>query len=455
VAELYRRYWRAARAAAYGITADFALAEDAASEAFCAALAGLGDLRDPQRFGPWLHTIVVRTARRLAAARSRENKAEKQRSAGAKTHPPSDSAEQRELAALLREAVDRLPDILREAVCLFYFEGYNIDEAALFLDVPAGTFKRRLHDARQRLRDTAQQILEGRRPMSPERDAVLQQLRNYLDQGGDAEAFCGVLRQAYSLRPPPLELIHKILKQHWGRARSQLEQDNEKERWFREMMARWYGPSERAQDPNHPVGAVARAIQAALPEFELWQVDAATATESILKDTHEPLPPGFAQGKAVSYVRPTRGIVLLRPDGSMLTQPELLRSKPNGGSAAPKVEDQEMRISDVLDLTWMRPEAIELRSVEELLRRLVEAVLPGTPARFGSHEDPRCRCALRLELGDVLLPGAVGGVHYPWPGSPPETSTAHARIFLETWATVRSGQTIELVEFSLSPPLTQ
>ena len=34
IAELYRRYWRAARAAAYGVTADFALAEDAASEAF-------------------------------------------------------------------------------------------------------------------------------------------------------------------------------------------------------------------------------------------------------------------------------------------------------------------------------------------------------------------------------------------------------------------------------------
>ncbi len=30
IAELYRRYWRAARATAYGVTGDFAIAEDAA-----------------------------------------------------------------------------------------------------------------------------------------------------------------------------------------------------------------------------------------------------------------------------------------------------------------------------------------------------------------------------------------------------------------------------------------
>ncbi len=67
IAELYRRYWRASRAAAYGVTGDLSLAEDAASEAFYAALDGLPNLRDAQRFGPWLRTIAVRTARRRTA----------------------------------------------------------------------------------------------------------------------------------------------------------------------------------------------------------------------------------------------------------------------------------------------------------------------------------------------------------------------------------------------------
>jgi DNA-directed RNA polymerase specialized sigma24 family protein len=71
IAKLYRRYWRAARATAYGMTVDLNLAEDAASEAFYDALDNLQALNDTHRFGPWLHTIVVRTAIRLKTARSK------------------------------------------------------------------------------------------------------------------------------------------------------------------------------------------------------------------------------------------------------------------------------------------------------------------------------------------------------------------------------------------------
>src|SRR6478672_8746214 len=62
MAELFSRYWRAVRAAAFGITGEFASAEDAAAEAFKEALVSIGSLRDPDRFGPWLRTIAVRKA---------------------------------------------------------------------------------------------------------------------------------------------------------------------------------------------------------------------------------------------------------------------------------------------------------------------------------------------------------------------------------------------------------
>ena len=58
IAELYGRYWRAARAAAYGVTADLSLAEDTASEAFSIAVSSMADLRDSQRLGPWLPHVV-------------------------------------------------------------------------------------------------------------------------------------------------------------------------------------------------------------------------------------------------------------------------------------------------------------------------------------------------------------------------------------------------------------
>src|SRR4029434_5974198 len=63
IGELFSRYWRAARAAAFGVTGEFASAEDAAAEGFRQALAGMDGLRDPSRFGPWLRTIVIRKAR--------------------------------------------------------------------------------------------------------------------------------------------------------------------------------------------------------------------------------------------------------------------------------------------------------------------------------------------------------------------------------------------------------
>src|SRR5215468_55201 len=63
IGQLFSRYWRAARAAAFGVSGEFAAAEDAAAEGFRQALAGLDKLRDPSRFGPWLRTIVIRQAR--------------------------------------------------------------------------------------------------------------------------------------------------------------------------------------------------------------------------------------------------------------------------------------------------------------------------------------------------------------------------------------------------------
>ncbi len=238
VAHLYRRYWRAARAAAYGVTADLALAEDAASEAFCAALEHLADLRDPQRFGPWLRTIAVRTAQRLAAARRKRNQVERQKQPDSQAHAPASRLEREELAGLIHQAVGTLPATLREALSLFYFEGYSTDEAARFLDVPVGTLKRRLHDARRRLHDVAEQILKGKKPMDPKREQILQQLRNFAEKGGDTEEFIEVMRQAWSLRPPPWELLRKVRQQHWGKMASRLKQDESNVQQLRQFMAR-------------------------------------------------------------------------------------------------------------------------------------------------------------------------------------------------------------------------
>lgn len=64
---------------------------------------------------------------------------------------PADAFASAEDGASLRQAVDRLPEGLRQAVLLVYYQGLRYREAAEVLGVPVGTVKSRLHAAIQRL----------------------------------------------------------------------------------------------------------------------------------------------------------------------------------------------------------------------------------------------------------------------------------------------------------------
>ncbi len=107
-----------------------------------------------------------------------------------------------------------------------------------------------------------------------------------------------------------------------------------------------------------------------------------------------------------------------------------------------------MRVSDVLDLTWMTGGGLELRSVQDLLERLAAPVLPGTAVRFSTYDEPRYRSALELHLGHEQRRAAVGGVLTQGSGRPDGIDAAHVRVYLEPWATLRCGHA---VEFGLLP----
>jgi RNA polymerase sigma factor (sigma-70 family) len=460
VAELFRLYWRAARAAraaAFGVTGDFALAEDAASEAFYAAIESLPDLKDTQRFGPWLRTIVVRMARRQKAKTSKENGAELQTWLDAAVSAPGDDLERRELAALIQEAVGHLSETLREAVVLFYFEGYSLKEAAGFLDIPEGTLKRRLHDGRKRLRDTAEQILKGAKPMNVKRQQILKQLEEASIEGIQSEAFFQAMRRALNLRPMPDNLLRKVMQKHWAKKLKKLPMAPEKERMLREALGRFYSASERARDPNHPVGAAANAIRAALPEFQYWQLDMSKFDVSGMvknmfsgkADAFSSLrPAGFDTDAPGSYIHPIRAWLIYDEDGSVRTSFEIMRSKSTRDAMHTQM-NQGGRLSDTLSLLLKRAEPLELRAIEELLRRLSSEVIPDTPVSFRCYDEPRYRAGLRMQLGDDPVPAAIGGVHNNWPGLPDGIAVASVLIYLEPWAAAKSGETVELADFSL------
>jgi len=214
------------------------------------------------------------------------------------------------------------------------------------------------------------------------------------------------------------------------------------------MAERFLQPSDRASDPSHPVGSIAAAIRKALPDFQDWKFNAGEAAVRFVTVTGDHrdrlptvLPPGFAEGRPGAFLRATRAIVPLSGSGRAQTIYELLRNSP--GEQTFREAKDDMRLSDVLDLTWTVAGPLELRSVQALLERLTSAVLPGAQVRFSSYDEPRYRSALQLQVGEVSARAAYGGVLAEWSGRPDGVDAAHLRIFLEPWATLQSGQVVE------------
>jgi RNA polymerase sigma factor (sigma-70 family) len=151
IVELVRRFqpWALNLARAFVLDAD--LAEDAVQESFVDALKRLPDLRDPDAFPGWFRQIIRTHACRITRSR-REVVGETNDEVASGQPSPRQSAERKETAVVVREALASLPPQGREAVELFYLEERSCREIAGSLRIPEGTVKRRLHDARRRLR---------------------------------------------------------------------------------------------------------------------------------------------------------------------------------------------------------------------------------------------------------------------------------------------------------------
>lgn len=129
------------------------LAEDAVQEAFTEVYLHLPKLREPRAFAGWLKRIVVRRCSRMLR-RKRLPAAPLDRAAGIASdgRTPPEMAEYRELREALRSSVSELPRNQRLAVQMFYFQGYSLNEISDALNIPVPTLKKRLFDARRKLR---------------------------------------------------------------------------------------------------------------------------------------------------------------------------------------------------------------------------------------------------------------------------------------------------------------
>jgi RNA polymerase sigma-70 factor, ECF subfamily len=133
-------------------------AEDLAQDSLIRALRSLGQLEVPDRFGPWIRSIAIRSCvdwlrRRHIMERSWSNLPEQaEKSAQPAVNPQSSPAEAAEESERLWSAVFRLPDELREVLLLFYCESQTYDAVADLLEVSRATVNSRLAKARDTLR---------------------------------------------------------------------------------------------------------------------------------------------------------------------------------------------------------------------------------------------------------------------------------------------------------------
>jgi RNA polymerase sigma-70 factor, ECF subfamily len=153
---LVGRYHTQAMQSAYLILRDRALAEDVAQTAFVNAYERIHTFDNTRPFRPWFMRTVVNLALKVAAGK-RDLSLDAHTEESGLDLPAHDqnvaavleAAETREeiVAALHKLSPDQ-----RAAVVMRYFLDLSDADAARELDVPAGTIRRRLHDARKRLR---------------------------------------------------------------------------------------------------------------------------------------------------------------------------------------------------------------------------------------------------------------------------------------------------------------
>jgi RNA polymerase sigma-70 factor (ECF subfamily) len=151
VRELVARFTGSARALAVALLGDEHLAEDAVQDAFCAALARLGQLRSAKAFSSWFRQIVRTEALRIIRRR-RDVAAGAMDESATGDSDPGERAELKELRAVVRDAVAKLTPATGRAAELFYLDERSCAQIAHELAVPTGTVKRRLHEARRQLR---------------------------------------------------------------------------------------------------------------------------------------------------------------------------------------------------------------------------------------------------------------------------------------------------------------
>ena len=132
---------------------------DVTQEAFIKAYKALPKFRGDSQFYTWLYRIAINTAKNYLVSKSRrpantdidvqdaEQFSNNDKLIDGAT--PENSIMTEELATIIKNALNALPEDLRTALTLREFEGMSYEDIAAVMDCPVGTVRSRIFRARE------------------------------------------------------------------------------------------------------------------------------------------------------------------------------------------------------------------------------------------------------------------------------------------------------------------
>jgi RNA polymerase sigma factor (sigma-70 family) len=164
--QIVARYQTLICSLAYSRTGSLTQSEDLAQEIFIIAWKQLANLREPQKLRSWLcgiaHNLICDALKKQG--REPSHAAESLDAVHESPAPgpqPHDLTISNEEAAILWRSLERIPEIYREPLILFYREHQSIDAVAQKLELSEDNVKQRLSRGRKLLHEQVLAFVEG------------------------------------------------------------------------------------------------------------------------------------------------------------------------------------------------------------------------------------------------------------------------------------------------------
>src|SRR5882672_488426 len=163
---IVERYQRLLCSLAYSATGSLSESEDLAQEAFVDAWRQLRTLREPEKLRPWLCGILRHKVGRLRRSEGQEPVRQAEALELAEEMPSGDEpatnlAMDKEEQAILWSALERVPELYREPLVLYYREHRSVEHVAAALDLTEDAVKQRLARGRKILQERVLSFVEG------------------------------------------------------------------------------------------------------------------------------------------------------------------------------------------------------------------------------------------------------------------------------------------------------